>query len=238
MLKTLLFDMDGTLLPMVQEEFASAYMRALGGEFASRGYDPEKFASGLWAGMAAMVKNDGNATNEEVFWDVFSHAVGKEILREKNTFQSFYDDGFFKVREKCGYDMRAGELIRGLKAAGYGLVLASNPIFPLVAQRRRAIWAGADPDDFDYITCYENSRYCKPNPLYFEEIVLKLDLKKDECLMVGNDAREDLAARLAGIDVFLLTNCLINRYGTDISDVPHGDFADLERYIAMKRNAE
>ena len=49
--------------------------------------------------------------------------------------------------------------------------------------------------------------------------------------MVGNDAAEDLAAREAGMDVFLLTDCLINTKNRDISACPRGDFAALNAYL-------
>ena len=58
-----------------------------------------------------------------------------------------------------------------------------------------------------------------------------LGVQPDECLMVGNDATEDLAAREAGMDVFLLTDCLINTKNRDISACPRGDFAALNAYL-------
>ena len=59
----------------------------------------------------------------------------------------------------------------------------------------------------------------------------KLGLTPEECLMVGNDADEDVAAAKLGIQVFLLTDCLINRKGVDVEEYPHGGFDDLMAYI-------
>ena len=87
------------------------------------------------------------------------------------------------------------------------------------------------PEDFDFITTYEDSHYCKPNPDYYREILNKLALSADECLMVGNDVREDMIARDVGMDVFLLPADLINKDQKDISQYPSGDFADLMAYI-------
>ncbi len=50
--------------------------------------------------------------------------------------------------------------------------------------------------------------------------------------MVGNDANEDMAAVDAGIRTFLLTNCLIDSKGKDISVYPRGGFDQLKKYIA------
>ena len=49
--------------------------------------------------------------------------------------------------------------------------------------------------------------------------------------MVGNDADEDMVAEEVGMQVFLLTPCLINRHGKDISQWPNGGFGELMDYI-------
>ena len=49
--------------------------------------------------------------------------------------------------------------------------------------------------------------------------------------MVGNDVGEDMIARDLGMQVFLLTDCLINRKEKDISVYPNGSFDELMDYI-------
>ncbi|MBQ7839810.1 MAG: HAD family hydrolase, partial [Lachnospiraceae bacterium] len=109
--------------------------------------------------------------------------------------------------------------------------LATNPLFPAIATQSRAKWAGLDPEDFALITTYENSYHCKPNPDYYQEIMDKLKVKPEECMMVGNDVSEDMIARELGMKVFLLTDCLINKDGADISQYPNGSFPELLDYI-------
>ena len=46
-LTTVLFDLDGTLLPMDQEEFVRAYFHKMAGKLAPLGYEPEKLVGGL-----------------------------------------------------------------------------------------------------------------------------------------------------------------------------------------------
>ena len=77
----------------------------------------------------------------------------------------------------------------------------------------------------------ENSRFCKPNLDYYREVLGKLRAEPEDCLMVGNDVGEDMIAEKLGMDVFLLTDCLINKKGEDISRYPHGSFPELLRYI-------
>ena len=59
----------------------------------------------------------------------------------------------------------------------------------------------------------------------------KIGVQPEECLMVGNDAIEDLAAAKLGIKVFLLPKNLINRNNLDLSACPQGDFDVLLAYI-------
>ena len=111
------------------------------------------------------------------------------------------------------------------------VVLATNPIFPAIATEQRIAWAGLTPDDFELYTTYENSNYCKPNVKYYEQILSKIGVRADECAMVGNDVGEDMLAEKLGMKVFLLTDCLINKSGADISAYLHGSFDELLAFI-------
>ena len=231
MITTILFDLDGTLLPMDQEKFIHAYMTGLTRKAAMHGYDPESVPGAIWAGTKAMVKNDGSARNEDVFWDTFSALCRKDTRQDIAIFDEFYRNEFQQLRSICGFDARAGECIRQIKAMGYRVALATNPLFPAIATHSRAGWAGLNPEDFDLITTYENSRHSKPNPAYYQDVVDALGVTPEECVMVGNDVDEDMVAEKLGLKVFLLTDCLINKSGSDISQYPHGSFPELMDFI-------
>ena len=168
MIKNILFDLDGTLLPMDMEKFTQGYFKRLVMKAAPRGYEPEKLIKSVWAGTAAMVKNNGGITNEEAFWNKFSEIYGKEKAgADKPMFDEYYCKEFSGVREDCGFDPAAAETVKTLKEKGFALVLATNPIFPAAATESRVEWAGLDKNDFLLYTTYENSHYCKPNPKYY-----------------------------------------------------------------------
>lgn len=227
MIKTVLFDLDGTLLPMDMERFTKDYFSRMAGHMAPHGYDPKKLVDSIWEGTAAMVKNDGSVTNEVAFWNSFRRQFGDRVDGDFPLFESFYVTEFPKIRPSCGYDPAAAEVIRVLKEKGIACVLATNPIFPQAATLHRISWAGLDPKDFLLYTTYENSCHCKPNPAYYEDVLAAIGADPRECLMVGNDVQEDMVARELGMEVFLLTDCLLDRKGTDLSQYPRGGFQEL-----------
>ena len=231
MITTVLFDLDGTLLPMDQDKFVRAYLKGLCAKAAPHGYEPQKLAESIWAGVGAMVKNTGGKRNEEVFWDAFTAIHGEAARADEVMFAEYYRNEFQLVKEVCGFQPHAKELLARLKVKGLRLVLATNPIFPAIATESRMRWAGIAPEDFVLYTTYENSRFSKPNPEYYRDILRQLGLAPEECLMVGNDVGEDMIAADLGMQVFLLTDCLINKADRDISAYPHGDFEALMAYM-------
>lgn len=230
-LRCVLFDLDGTLLPMDQEEFTKAYFHQLAKKLAPRGYEPKALVDAIWAGTAAMVKNDGQCSNEEAFWHRFTQIYGPKVQADKPVFEEFYANEFQNARSVCGFTPRAAETVAAIRSMGYRVALATNPIFPSVATESRIRWAGLKPEDFELYTTYENSTHCKPNPAYFCDVAESLHLAPESCLMVGNDALEDTAAAQVGMQVFLLTDCLINKDGRDISAYPQGSFEQLLEYV-------
>ncbi len=228
---TVLFDLDGTLLPMDQDVFVKDYFKRLAARLAPLGYDPKKLIDAVWRGTAAMIGNTGEKTNEAVFWDVFAQIFGEDARKDEPQFAKFYEEEFDKVREVCGFDPQAAETVKELKEKGYRVVLATNPIFPAIATQKRIRWAGMQHEDFELVTTYENISYCKPNPDYYREILSRIGVSAEECIMVGNDVGDDMVAEALGMKVFLLPACLINKADADISRYPNGGFAELMEYI-------
>ena len=231
MITTFLFDLDGTLLPMDQDTFLKAYMGGLAAKMAPYGYHPDLLIKSIWAGTGAMVKNSSLNTNETVFWDTFCAVYGRDVRKDESLFLDFYENEFQQVRNSCGFDSRAKTVIDTLKAKGIRIALATNPLFPPIATQSRVRWAGLQPEDFEWITTYDNSHRCKPNPDYYRDVMDTLQVTPEECVMVGNDVVEDMIAAELGMKVFLLTDCLINPREADISAYPHGGFDALLEFI-------
>lgn len=231
-LTTILFDLDGTLLPMDNDAFTKGYFKCLAAKLIPHGYEKNQLVDAIWTGTAAMVKNNGSLKNEEVFWKKFAEILGEKVLADKPLFDEFYEKEFQETKALCGVNPKASLTVHTIKEMGLRVVLATNPIFPAVATQSRIRWAGLKPEDFELYTTYENIGYCKPNPKYYLEITKRLGVKPEECLMVGNDVTEDMIAESVGMKVFLLTDCLINKERKDTNHFNRGSFDQLLQFIA------
>lgn len=216
---------------MDQEQFVKAYLSCLTKNLAPHGYDPQLLVKAIGSGFVAMIQNDGSARNETVFWNAAQKVFNRDLRQDAALFESFYENEFQQVQQVCGKNPLAAETISAIHTMGYRTILATSPLFPPVATYSRVRWAGLRCEDFELITTYDNSSYCKPNPNYYREVLEKQHLNPAECLMVGNDAEEDMIAETLGMQVFLLTDCLINRDGRDISRYSQGSFPELLTFI-------
>lgn len=228
---TVLFDLDGTLLPMDIDTFTNVYFAELAKKAAAYGYtDAKALVAAVWKGTKAMVQNDGTVDNCERFWATFAGEMGENSLSLRPHFDAFYANEFDRVKTSVGENPLARRAIDMLKQKGYEVVLATNPIFPLVGVQTRLSWLGLTAQDFSLVTSYENSKFCKPNPDYYREILQKIGKKPEECLMVGNDTAEDLAALTVGLDCYLVTDCMIHR-GGELPPVKQGSFEEFAALI-------
>ena len=208
--KAVFFDLDGTLLPMNQEEFTKGYFRELAKVLAPLGIAPQALVAAIWDGTGAMVRNTGKICNADVFWTRFAQISGLDTAMCRPLCDEFYQNQFHAARAFTGENPRAAEAVRLAKENGRTAVLATNPIFPLVGQASRLSWIGLGLEDFTLVTSYESESVCKPNPAYYTAICQRLDIPPEQCLMIGNDDEEDMyAAAAAGIPGYLVTDCRI-----------------------------
>lgn len=229
-IKAVLFDLDGTLLPLNQDEFVKHYFKGLSGKLAEFGYEPEKLINSIWAGIRAM-HSQPDKLNEDSFWDCLCDIYGQKIKDDIPAFETYYQNDFDKISVICDFNEKANLTVKMLKSKGIKIILATNPVFPAIATKKRMLWAGLDPQDFSLVTTYENSKNIKPSLDYYNEILQKFNLLPSECIMVGNDVDEDMVAEKSGLKVFLLTDCLINKHNKDISCYASGSFDKLKSFL-------
>lgn len=229
--KAILFDMDGTLLPMDMEEFTNGYFKGLYKKLEKYGVDLQSLAAAIWAATGEMVKNDGAMTNAKKFWSYFEKITGLKESQVGEECLEFYRNEFHEARAFTGENPYAKEAVELAKKKADKVILATNPLFPMDGQTTRMSWIGLEPKDFALVTSYESDCYCKPNPKYFLSICERMNLKPEECLMIGNDEYEDMfAAQSAGMDCYLVTDCQIQSEGHPW-DGPKGSFLEMKRVL-------
>jgi FMN phosphatase YigB (HAD superfamily) len=229
---TILFDMDGTLVPMDMNTFTNAYMQAVEDKFA-RATDTKKLVRDIFYGTMKMVSDlDPSRTNRQVFWEHFSPQVGmpEEVLEP--LFLEFYTSEFTRLKESLpGGNPLARPLMEKLFQAGCRVAIATNPLFPSCAIMERLSWVGVRDFPYNLVTTYENMHFCKPHIEYYKEVIDLLGVSPRECLMVGNDVEEDLAARKLGIRVFLVEDWLLNARNLPVEADYRGSFQDLVEFV-------
>lgn len=225
-INTILFDLDGTLLSIDMKEFEEIYYTSLSNAFKSI-IAPDNFIAILYSSVKAMVKNKENRTNEEVFMSVMKEHVGEELPAFQKHFIHYYENDFSVLRDAVNKNTDMLEALKILKEKGYELVIATNPLFPKFAIDQRIQWAELVHEDFSHITYFEDSHYCKPNVEYYSEILETIGKNPQECMMVGNDAEEDLAAGALGITTYLITNHLLNRKSLEYTADYEGTYKDF-----------
>lgn len=191
MLKAVLFDLDGTLLPMNEDQFTKGYFGMLCKKLAPYGYNSEELVKAIWTGTKAMIKNDGSQTNERVFWHCFAEIYGKEKIKDAPLFADFYHNEFKQAKIFCGENPQAKALIDFVRTQGLKVILASNPLFPRDGMINRLGFINLTEKDFDFITSYETAHYSKPNPNFYQEILDSNHLTADEVIYFGNSEVED-----------------------------------------------
>lgn len=212
MIKAVFFDLDGTLLPLNEDEFTNKYFKLLYEKAKPLGYEQDKFINTLLKGTEEMYKNKGLKTNETVFWDFFKKIYGKEKLKDKKIFDEFYKKEFALTKTVCKENKLAKEIIDFCNKNVKYTILSTNPLFPYNANLTRMNFVNLKEDDFNYITSYENSNYCKPNPEYFKMLLDKFNLKANEVILFGNNTLEDACcAESIGIKTYIVKGFIIDK---------------------------
>lgn len=233
---TILFDLDGTLLPMDLNIFLDQYFKALTLRF-SKEVEPEFFVKSLYASTMEAVKNDDpSKTNEQVFLHDFFQRVPLNQTEAMLQFDDFYRTEFPTLKDQIDLQLdgwKVKELMDLVFARGYDVVIATNPIFPLLAVEERLRWIGLCDYPYKLVTSYEIMHYCKPNPHYFQEICERIQVDPRQCLMVGNDMEEDLPSSTLGMKTFIVENFLIDRKSGRYTPDARGTLDDLYQEIVQ-----
>jgi FMN phosphatase YigB (HAD superfamily) len=226
-IRAVLFDLDGTLLDVNMYRFVPNYLRRLTENMSSK-VNPSRATRALHQAVAAMFANgDSSVTLENVLLNILHSELGISAEDYRASLNNFCRNDLESLQPMVTGHPLARSLIEVSLNRGWQVVLATNPIFPRKVIDARLAWAGLDSDIFHIVTDYETAHFCKPNPLYFEEIVDQLQIAATSCLMIGNDPLHDLAAGQLGMQTCLLTPWSIWRPGSHFKADWQGDHEEL-----------
>ncbi len=210
---TILFDLDGTLLPIDIDFFLKGYLTEVGLYFEDS-VDPNKMAKAIMTATGAMVANlDPSVSNLDAFREAFEPLVGKPWDEIWPNFLAFYREEFPKLKRFVPSGDGAADVVEKCLSAGYDIVLATNPMFPECAIRERMKWCGVEGFPWRLVTTLEIMHFCKPNLEYYMEIVKIAGLDPKSSIMVGNDVDEDMVAKRLGMKTYLVEDHVIDRGG-------------------------
>ena len=232
-IRAVLFDLDGTLLRVEMHNFIPRYMKgfhACCNDLVGSGV----LQRAMRAAIHLLLETEcGQHSNEERF---FSFLAGRLRLNEdllRARFNQYLETGLEPLADEIFEIPETGPLLGCCRQAGIPMVLATNPVFPQVLNEARCRWAGIDSDDFEFVTCLENSRYCKPQGGYFTEVAEVLGLDPRECLMVGNDTSHDLSATEVGMTTWLVDSYMLEREGQAWEPDYRGSHQDLLEFFRI-----
>ncbi|EGL82793.1 HAD-superfamily hydrolase, subfamily IA, variant 1 [Caldalkalibacillus thermarum TA2.A1] len=235
MAKVILFDLDGTLLPMDTEQFVHNYLQVLAKKVSSC-IDSAIFIKALWAATEAMITNlDPDKSNEQVFTETFLKLTQLNKEEIWPVFDEFYSQVFPTLSHLCQPTPLAARVVEEALQQGYRVAVATNPVFPRQAILHRLTWAGVDHIPFELVTVYEECCFTKPHRHYYEWICETLRVQPEQCIMVGNDMQEDMSASQAGMKTFLVEGYVIDRGQPQYRVDDRGTLADLYEKLKERK---
>lgn len=197
MTTTLLFDLDDTLLGNDMETFVPAYFEQLTQSFPPE-VNARRLITEIINGTRAVTANRNPSRNlYQVFNDYFFAAMHWQEAEWSAHFDTFYHTRYKHLRELVQPNPHARAIVQWALEAGYEVVIATAPLFPLIAVEERLRWANLDGLPFKHITHLGNSHFAKPLPEYYAEIIAHLGRRPEDVLMVGNDWERDIAPSAA-----------------------------------------
>ena len=198
--KTLLFDLDETLLGNKMDSFLPAYLQALA-EYLAPYIAPDKMIAALTAGTRQMIANlQPDCMLREAFDATFFPAIGLDRSQIQPVLDRFYVEEFPSLQRHTHTIPLAQETVSTSLQKGYQVVIATSPLFPRSAIEQRLSWAGMPLSQYPFslVSSYEDFHFAKPNPAYFAEVLARLGWPEGDVLMVGDDLEQDIipASRL------------------------------------------
>jgi len=201
MFRAVLFDLDGTLLDMDGDAFLEDYIDKLA-DFLHPWIVKERFTSALWsAAVGALASGHSGQSNRDVLIKSLSDTLSVDPQPLRDHIDQFNETRSALVMPGGHPRNGARRAVEAAHVLGMKIAVATTPIYGLPVVMDRL--ARADVADMPWDLIASDS-FCstKPYPAYYHEVANFLGVNPDQCLMVGDDAFNDLAARATGMATY------------------------------------
>ncbi len=186
-------DYDGTLIKTQEEDFTKMYFITLA---KKANMDPMNLGKTIMNITKELIKNQNGKENiYKQFMKKLVDQTNKNKKEWEALFLNYYNKEFKELKRHV---IPNKKLIKILKNAKHKVIFASNPLFPKIAVINRLDFIEMNESEFIYVSHMENSRWLKPNPKYFSEILQKLSIDANDSIMIG-DSEFDSSCQKAGI---------------------------------------
>ncbi|WP_305044685.1 HAD family hydrolase [Geoalkalibacter sp.] len=230
-LRAVFFDLDGTLLQVEMNSFIPAYVQGLSGHFKDLAPRPRFVDTVIKATFALLHDESDACTNQQLFQGALERHLGIAPAQFEERLAAYVQNGMQGLKPLVEPLSLSRDILELCFARGWTVVIATNPVFPRALVEARLRWGGLEDFSYHLVTSYENTRFCKPHPGYFRDILDTFALAPEQCLMVGNDTEHDLAAGQVGIATWLVDTWLVDRLGGGYRYDHRGDHQRLFDFL-------
>lgn len=209
MYKNYIFDLYGTLVNIRTDEWSKNFYKKFAKWLRKEGYSFEwkKFQKSFQETEQKYRKEESSFTHPEiVIENVFREVFAKRgyVLNEEEVLYVSEHFRLISLVYLCLYEDTI-ECLAKLRKAGKKIYLLSNA-------QRSFTWQELERTGlvpyFDGILISSDEGCMKPDPKFYETLCERYELNVEDCIMIGNELKSDMAgAAAAGMD-----NFYINRY--------------------------
>lgn len=204
-IKTICFDLDGTLVEM--NPLFKAPLLTMSMIRFFHVIPPWKFFKSFKIAVKTMLHHQEDQSNFSIFVKSLSAQSNlKDETLIKKAIQEILEIDFPKLKIFFYPVKDAKQTLKIAQELGFNIILATNPVFPRKAVETRLMGGGFKSEDFPLMTHAENMTRCKPKVEYYKELLIRFNLDPQECLMIGNDVKKDTPAFDVGMKTFILSS--------------------------------
>lgn len=171
--RTVLWDLDGTLIGLRQRTFAT--LMPAGAAWVFRDLmPPHRFLPMLRHTLRDVRANDTDHTNTELMLRLLAERVGTGRDVAAARLARLSEVEFVRLRACFPPLSEAVTAVNRLASAGARQVVATNPLWPRSTVETRIRWGGHDLASFAFVTSGETMRRAKPRLDFYRELLDRL----------------------------------------------------------------